>query len=41
MSGFLRKGFPEGEDSAAEAEVRRVMGVYWVDVAETRALLGR
>ena len=35
------KDFPEGEDSAAEAEVRGVMGDYWVDVAERRALLGR
>jgi hypothetical protein len=34
------KDFPEGEDSAAEAEIRRVMGNYWVDAAETRALLG-
>jgi hypothetical protein len=41
MCGFLRKGFSAGEDSAAEAEVRRAMGDYWVDVAETRALLGR
>jgi hypothetical protein len=35
------KDFPAGEDSTAEAEVRRVMGDYWVDAAERRALLGR
>jgi hypothetical protein len=35
------KDFHEGEDSAAETEVRQVMGDYWVDAAETRALLGR
>jgi hypothetical protein len=35
------KDFPAGEDSAAEAEVRRVMGDYWVDAAERRALLSR
>jgi hypothetical protein len=41
MGASFVKDFPAGEDSAAEAEVRRVMGDYWVDVAETRALLGR
>jgi hypothetical protein len=35
------KDFPEGDEGAAEAEVRRVMGDYWIDAAETRALLGR
>jgi len=35
------KDFPEGEESAAEAEVRRVMGNYWVDATAARALLGK
>jgi hypothetical protein len=34
------KDFPESDDSAAEIEVNRVMGSYWVDAAKTRALLG-
>jgi hypothetical protein len=34
------KDLPVGEDRAAEAEVRGAMGNYWVDAAETRALLG-
>lgn len=35
------KHVPEDGVSAAEAEVRRVMGDYWVDAAETQALLGK
>jgi hypothetical protein len=34
------KDFPEDKVAGAEREVRRVMGHYWVDAAETRALLG-
>jgi hypothetical protein len=35
------KEFPEGEESAAEAEVTGVMGNYWINATAARALLGK
>jgi hypothetical protein len=35
------KQVPENGAGDAEIEVRRVMGDYWVDEAETQALLGK
>ena len=36
-----RKDFPEDEGADYEAELREVMGAYWVTAEEIRALLGK
>lgn len=36
-----RKDFPEEDANDPEAELRDVMGEYWLSAAEIRALLGK